>query len=183
MTGKEYVSKSFENLVDFNDFGKLYTNKPEIYTITGRKASDFVGKFGKLGIRGGKNTTDRVSKSLIKSIFANIDEANNLSADGSRTIGFINAGYHSTTCTHQFNFEMVHLENGFKDLIITDGYSGDRYYVASLAANGKVDYDTFGLIKFAKEVHHYNAESFRFYAPSLESINPDMMANVILGKS
>lgn len=182
MTGGDYVSKNFQNLVDFNDFGKLYTEKPKIYNVAGMRAANFVGKFGKLGFRGGEQVTDAVSKSLVSNIFKNINESNNLSADGSRTIGFINAGYHSTTCTHQFNFEIVHGAGGIKNLFIADGYSGDRYSVGILNEAGKVSYNGSGLAKLSKELHHYNAESLRFYAPALDTINTAMMSNVILGK-
>lgn len=182
MTGKEFASKSFENLADFNDFGKLYTEKPEIFTVTGRRAKDFVGKFGKLGYRKSTENTNAVTKNLVKNIFDNIDETNNLSADGSRTIGFINAAYHSDPCTHQFNFEMVHGSGKIKELFIADGYTGERYKVGKLLENGTIKYDATGMKIFNKEIHHYNIDSIRFYAPKLESINPEMMANVILGK-
>ena len=180
MTGHEYASKSFTNLVDFNDFGKLYNTKPQIYNLMGMKVSNFVGNFGKLGLRGGEKATDALSKSLVNNIFKNINENNNLSADGSRTIGFINGAYHSCTCTHQFNFEMVHGANGLKSLFIADGYSGDRYQVGTMDKSGKIKYIADGLSDLADELHHYNAESIRFYAPSVESINTYMMSNFIL---
>ena len=181
MTGGDYVSKSFENLVDFNDFGKLYNAKPQIYNLWGRKSSNFVGMFGKLGLRGGAETTEKVSKQLVQSIFSNIDEASNLAADGSRTVGFINAGYHSTTCTHQFNFEITRGLDGLKELFIADGYTGARYSVATMGENGGINYLGNGLNQLSHELHHYNANSIRFYAPSLGSINTEMMQNVILG--
>jgi hypothetical protein len=85
LTGYDFTSKSFDNLVDFNDFGKLYDVKPDIYNLFGSKSKDFVGKFGKLFARAGKSDT----KLLIKSIFQNIG-ANNTAIDGNTTIGFIN---------------------------------------------------------------------------------------------
>lgn len=179
LTGDKFCSRSFTNLADFNDFGKLYTKKPKIFSLNGEIASDFVGKFGGSEVRA--NHTDAMN--LIKSIANNISESNNLSPDGSRTVGFINAGYHGMTCTHQWNFELVHssaFAGSAKDIFISDGWSGERYCVASIRENGQVAWAN-GMAKFADEMHHYNANSVRFYAPSLQSVDPDMMSKVVLG--
>ena len=178
MTGEEYVSKSFENLVDFKDFGKLYKTAPKIFNASGKSVSDFVGRWGSGYARANEQTT----KALINNIFKNISAADNLTPDGSRTIGFINAAYGGTTCTHQWNFDLVHKANGLKEIIISDTYDGSRYTVANLSASGKVSY-TYQFSHLVQEMHHYNAQSIRFYAPSVESVNPSMMANVILGKT
>lgn len=179
LTGKEFASKSFENLANFNDFGKLYTKQPEIFTVYGDKAKNFVGKFGKTFTR----CSDRTANSLVENIFKNISEKNNLTPDGKSTIGFINAAYHSDTCTHQFNFDITKLDDmKTKVLYIADGYTGERYPVAKLLENGQVEKIGSGMKKLGRELHHYNLDSVRFYAPSLDSINLDMMAKVVLEK-
>lgn len=186
MTGEHFASKSFNNLVDFNDFGKLYTKKPEIFNILGMKSNNFVGHFGKVGIRGGHGITDKATKTLVSNIFKNISDTNNISADGTRTVGFINAGYHSMTCTHQFNFELVkdldNVSSKVRSLFITDGYTGERYHVGTMNELGNIMYNTSGFAKLSTELHHYNANSVRFYAPSLDSLNTEMLSKVILGK-
>lgn len=182
LTGTENcVSRSFTNLVDFNDFGKLYTKAPEIFKVNGTPATNYVGKFGQLFKRG---NTASCASDLVRSIFRNISEKNNLSPDGLRTVGFINAGYHSTTCTHQWNFELIHRGNGIKELIMADSWSGERWAVAKLnkTLGNRITWNTAGFSKLIEELGHYNADSIRFYAPSLESVNPEMMANVVLGK-
>ena len=178
MTGEDYVSRSFTNLAKFSDFGKLYTTPPKIFNVSGKAVSDFVGRWGRGYARADIDTT----KSLISSIFKNISEADNLTPDGSRTIGFINAAYGGTTCTHEWNFDLVHKAEGLKELIISDTYDGSRYSIASMTSSGNISY-TSNLGHFLNEMHHYNARSVRFYAPKVESINTDMMANVILGKT
>ena len=177
MTGRDFISKSFMNVVDFNDFGKLYKNQPQIFNALGEKASDFVGKFGS----DAPEATRGVAKSLVKNIFKNINSNNNLTPDGTRTIGFINAAYHRHTCTHQFNFEIIHGFPGSKKLVIADGWSGERYSVGRTIGN-KVIFSS-GFNKLVEELETYNAASIRFYAPSVDSINFDMMAKVILGKT
>ena len=177
MTGHKFASKSFENLVDFNDFGKIYNTPPEIFNFDGSRAQTFVGKFGKGQARCSQDDT----KKLVESIFKNIGKANNLSADGLRTVGFINGAYGGIDCTHQFNFEIAHASEGNKFLSIIDGYSGERYTVARKLLDGTIKYDDIFLKKLSEEMHHYNLNSIRFYAPSLESIDPEMMSKIILG--
>ena len=177
LTGKPFASKSFENLVNFNDFGKLYTKAPKIFNINGESAKDFVGKFGTLDAR----ASGEDAKKLISNIFKNINSTNNLAVDGKTTVGFINAGYHGATCTHQWNFELKDIGNGIKDLLISDGYSGERYAVGRLAADNSISYYSTGFSKLTDELHHYNLDSIRFYAPSLDMLNPDMLAKVVLG--
>ena len=179
LTGGDFVSKSFGNLVNFNDFGKLYTSQPTIFNASGKVAKNFVGRFGSMD----RAATGTTARDLVKSIAKNISEANNLTPDGSRTIGFVNAGYHGTTCTHQWNFELTHLSDGVKNIIMSDGYSGERYVVGKKLSNGKVQFDPVGISKLSHELGEYNASSIRFYAPSLSSINTDMMSNVVLNKS
>lgn len=178
LTGHQFASKSFQNLVDFNDFGKLYNGKINIFNADGKLAKDFVGAFGKEHFRADSLT----GENLVSSIFKNISSKNNLTPDGTRTVGFINAGYHGTTCTHQWNFELGHCLDGVKRLIISDGYSGERYTVADLIPGKGIKYDNLGFSKMMEELHHYNADSIRFYAPSLGDLNLDMLSNVILGK-
>lgn len=178
MTGQDYASRSFTNLVDFHDFGQLYTKAPKIFNANGKVLSDFVGRWGKGYARANVNTT----KSLVQNIFKNISAADNLTPDGSRTIGFINAAYGGTTCTHQWNFDIVHKANGVKELIMSDTWDGSRYAVASLSSSGKINYAT-EFAHLVEEMGHYNARSIRFYAPKVETVNPSMMANVILGKT
>ena len=178
LTGGDFVSKSFGNLVDFNDFGKLYTEMPQVFTAFGTKAKTFVGKFGKFGVRAGKGT----SKSLVRNILRNVGEGNNLSPDGKTTVGFINGAYHSCSCTHQFNFDMKHLGDGAKNLFITDTYDGSRYAVGTMLKNGSIKYNSSGIAHLTKELRHFNADSIRFYAPKLESVNLEMLSEVILGK-
>lgn len=178
MTGEEYASRSFTNLVDFSDFDKLYTTTPEIFTINGNRISNFIGRWGK----GYTRANTQMTKRMIRSIFTNISEANNLTPDGSRTAGFINAAYGGTTCNHEWNFELVHKANGLKELVMSDTWGGTRYSVANLTNSGQISY-TSGLNTFLEEMHHYNARSIRFYAPNVNTVNPDMMANVILGKT
>ena len=187
LTGRNFCSMSFENLVDFNDFGKLYKTQPKIFDAFGKEASTFVGKFGKGAER--IKFDEAKGKALISNIFDNIGASNNLTVEGKRTIGFINAGYRGMTCTHQWNFEIEHIANGEKILHIVDGYSGERYRVAKKTVNGVLgfykssgDPTSSGFGKFMTELYHYNADSLRFYAPSLDSLNPETIARIILGK-
>jgi hypothetical protein len=179
LTGKEFASKSFTNLVDFNDFGKLYSTPPDIFDLSGKTASNFVGRFGKKFER----VDEKGTKQLIESIAKNIGKSNNLSPDGTRTLGFIDAGYHSMTCTHQWNFELQYNADKSRSFIISDGYSGERYHVADIASDGSTRYTGLGLDKFTAEMRHYNRDSVRFYAPSLDSINADTLSQVIIGKT
>ena len=188
MTGKDFISKSFTNLVNFNDFGKLYKTSPEIFDAFGHRVNNYVGKFGRRSDTGRADA--QTTKALIENIFKNVSDKNNLTADGTRTIGFVNAAYRGMTCTHEWNFEIFHGMDGVKELIMSDGYAGERFKVAKLLTDGTINYETEygGLIGdgfngFLAEMNHYNADSFRFYAPTIDSINTDMMSKVILGKS
>ena len=172
-----FVSKSFTNLVNFNDFGSLYNKKPTIFNINGVECEDFVGKFGQNHMRFGEGS----SRKLVQSIFNNMS-ANNQSKDGKFSVGFINAAYHSCTCTHQWNFDIFH--DGGRDVMsIVDTYSGDRYKIGVKDSDGRISYMMSGLSKLDKELKHYNADSLRFYMPTLDSINTSVMSNVVLGRS
>lgn len=176
MTGKSFASKSFENLVDFNDFKSLFIKQPKIFNVDGSLASNFVGKFGTIESR----ATEDTARQMIRNIFKNISSANNLAVDGKTTIGFIDAGYHRATCTHQWNFELKDVGNGIKQLFISDGYEGERFAVAKMV-NGTIEHDSFGMARFFEEIRQFNASSFRFYAPSINDIDPEMWAKVVLG--
>lgn len=183
LTGRDFASMNFQNLVDFNDFGTLYKTKPQIFNMLGKETSDFVGKFGKNGIK----FNEKLGEKLITNVFDNVGKANNLTADGKRTIGFMEAGYRSITCTHQWNFEIFHNDDGSKILSIIDGYAGTKHVVGTKSAKGVVkivrDSDIGGNFDdFMRELYHYNADSLRFYAPSLDSINTSTLATVILGR-
>lgn len=187
LTGHEFCSMSFENLVDFNDFGSLYKTKPKIFNVFGEEASDFVGKFG--NIKGNEGRTSRsAGVSLVQSIFENVSSSNNLTTDG-RTIGFINAGYTNLGCTHQWNFEIIRGKETHKDyrlLRMVDCYSGESYAVATQRiSDGLVEFapgDNRGFSKLMNELNSYNEDSIRFYAPSLDSINLDNISKVVLGR-
>jgi hypothetical protein len=179
MTGKEFISKSFTNLVDFNDFGKLYTKAPEIFDAFGNKAENYVGKFG---VRSSPRASANTARSLVENIFKNVNSSNNVSADGTRTVGFVNAAYRRMTCTHQWNFEIAYEFDGRKTLVMSDGWSGERHAIAKLLTDGTLQYFDGGFNMFAMELNQYNEDSIRFYAPSVESIDTDMMSKVILGK-
>lgn len=176
LTGNDYISKSYENLVNFSDFKRLYKEQPKIYDLFGNSSDNFVGKFGKSFARADQNDTT----ALISSLFKTAESMPGSGNAGNTTIGFINAAYHSMTCTHQWNYEVVNTQ-GKKLLYITDCWAGERYPVASMGEGG---FQTMaeGFNHFAKEMAHYNKDSVRFYAPNLESIDPKMMANVVLGK-
>ena len=119
------------------------------------------------------------SEQLVRNIFRRVSSANNLSADKTRTVGFINAGYHNLSCTHEWNFELLHKGNV---LNIVDAYDGSRYKVATRIGND-IAYDSEGLRHLSNELRHYNLNSIRFYAPSLSSINVDNMAEVLIGRN
>ncbi len=176
LTGHPFGSKSYENLVDFNNFGNLYKHNIKIFDIDGGSASDFVGKFG----RGGVKANDDSASKLAMSILKNISKGANLTTDGKRTIGFINAAYRGMTCTHQWNFEIEWGTNGVKELFMADGYSGQRYSVMKQLADGSFS-ATEAISVLTSELYHYNMDSLRFYAPSLSDIDPNVMASVVLG--
>ena len=178
LTGNTYASKSFDNLVDFNSFGDLYKTKPTIFNIGGELSSNFVGKYGNYG---GRCETDD-SRELLHSIAKNIKLDGN-GTDGLYTVGFINAGYRGVKCTHQFNFDILKGSNGENILHIADGYTGRRYKVCTIEHGSIGKYYFEGFDEFAREMHHYNKDSVRFYAPSLNSVNPNVISNVILSKN
>lgn len=179
LTGKEFTAKNFQNAVDFEKFGKLFTEPPTIYDVFGNTTKTFVGPFGEHGTR----ATSDMAHTLAESILRNVNELNNLSPDGKRTVGFINAAYHGGNLPHQLNFEIAHdKRNGIETLLITDGFGGDQYTVARLLPNGKIEPAEF-MYMFESEIKAYNKESLRFYAPALDSVETETMANVVLGKS
>lgn len=175
LTGVPFGSKNFQNLVNFNDFSSLYNHEIKKFKINGELASDFVGKFG----RGGQKADANSSALLAKSILQNVSKDANLTTDGKRTIGFINAAYRGMTCTHQWNFEIQWGEGGAKELFMADSYTGERYSVMKQLANGTFS-ESDQLPKLTSELFHYNMDSLRFYAPSLSDINADSMAKVVL---
>ena len=85
------------------------------------------------------------------------------------------------TCTHEWNFEIHHLSGGTKVLQIVDGYVGESYPVAIRDSKGVINYFRQNE-KFMQELYHYNVDSIRFYAPSLDSINTEALSKVVLGK-
>ena len=99
------------------------------------------------------------------------------------------AGYRGMTCTHQWNFEILHQSDGSKILEIVDGYAGVRQRVGYKSASGVVqtikssvpDIDG-NFNDFMQELYHYNADSLRFYAPNPKTINTNVLSTVILGK-
>lgn len=172
LTGRDYASRDFNNLVDFNDFGKLYNKEQNIFNLAGTAVKDFVGKPGSKLTRCGGND----AKMLIKSIVQNANTGND-SHGG--TIGFINAAYHNLGCTHQWNFEIT---NG-GSIFMSDGYSGDRWFVGMMVKGRENPvFDDSGLAKLIGELHHYNRDSVRFYAPKLSDINPETVSQIILGR-
>ena len=46
-----------------------------------------------------------------------------------------------------------------KILHIADGYTGERYAVGQILANGKIKFNNSGLRKLTKDMHHYNPHS------------------------
>lgn len=185
LTGKDFCSKSFENLVDFNDFKSLYKTQPKIFDAFGNEVSDFVGKYGK-GEARIKFDVDK-GKDLVTNVFNNIGASSNTTVSGDRTVGFMNASYRSMACTHQWNFEIMKGPNGRQILNIADGWSGERYTIANRSPKGVISFiggndPDKGFNKFMRELYTYNADSFRFYAPSLDSVDPDALAKIILGK-
>lgn len=176
LTGHAFGSKSYENLVDFNDFGNLYKHNIKIFDIDGGSASDFVGTFGREGVKANDDSASKLAMSILK----NISKGVNLTTDGKRTIGFINAAYRGMTCTHQWNFEIEWGANGAKELFMADGYSGKRYSVMKQLADGSFS-ATEAISVLTKELYSYNMDSLRFYAPSLSDIDPNVMASVVLG--
>ena len=183
LTGKNFCSMSFENLVDFNDFKTLYKTQPKIFDAFGKEAADFVGKFGRG--EGRIRFTEDAGKALVSNLFKNTHSANNLTADGKKTVGFINAAYRGMTCTHQWNYEIAKGAGGKRILTIVDGYAGERYPVASQAIDGSINFlknnNNNGFSKFMEELYHYNVDSLRFYAPDLSSIDPEALSKIILG--
>lgn len=171
-TGQQYISRNFQNLVNFNDFAKLYTKPQTIFNAVGERATDFVGRYGEGEFRAGRDTAESLVNSIIKNISVN---------DNGPTIGFINAAYHDSTCTHQWNFEIEKLSEGVKQVFMTDCYTGSRYAVGQTAVGSNFSFDEKGLERLIKNLGHYNANSIRFYKPELSEINPETMANVILG--
>lgn len=177
LTGRPFISKNFQNAVDFDKLGKMFSEDPEIYDLFGKKVRSFVGPYGENGTK----ATSDLARTLTESIFKNIDQSNNLSPDGSRTVGFINAGYHGGNLPHEWSFEILY-DNGTKILTMIDGFGGDKSVVARQLSNGKIERGEF-MYLFENEIKAYNKESIRFYAPRLETVNPEIMAKVVLGKA
>lgn len=191
LTGKEFACKDFQKLVDFNKFGQLYKNEISKFSIDGELMSNFVGKPGTKRERplGSSDTLK-----LFDSIAKNLSGMKPNGHDGS-IVGFINGAYHSLGCTHQWNFEITK----DKVLHIADGYSGERYAVGKVLG-GKMVYDSPDILRdvitnrgngnpiaeairnFTRELEHYNRESIRFYAPSIDDLNLDALSRVVLGK-
>lgn len=186
LTGGKFGSRSYGNLVNFNDFGKLYTKTPKIFDLHGESASDFVGKWG--GAKEARATVQDTFN-LVHNIFKNVSSSNNLAPDGKTTVGFINAAYNNCTCTHQWNFEVHNLSKAdsmggsvLKELFMADSYTGSRYKVADFYNDGKVGLFS-GFKELNNELYHYNADSIRFYAPSLDSVNASTMSQVLIGNA
>ena len=203
MTGKEFCSKSFENAVNQNDFGRLYGDGLKTFDIFGKvtkgSASRFVGYSGPNHFA----INDSDIRTLATSIFKNISEANNLSADGTRTVGFIEAAYHRAytkdhkvlnylgNCSHQFNFELTKPINGIRELFITDGYGHVvdgalkpiRVKIAEQDADGAISFFNSAIKDLGDELVHYNSDSLRFYAPNTKDLNYDLLSKCILGRT
>lgn len=178
ITGRQYCSKNYQSLVEFNDFGKLYTRNQKIIDLFGNAKTDFVGKFG---TNSGTRSRPSDAYKMVDTIFKNFKNPNAI--DGS-VVGFIDAAYRDTTCTHQWNFR---IKDGVLSMI--DGWSGREYDVARQLSNGKIQYNLINMFKdnglgnnLFKELQHYNRESFRMYSPSFGDINFDAVADVILAK-
>lgn len=185
LTGKDFCSVSFENLVDFNDFKTLYKTQPKIFDAFGNEAKDFVGKYGRGDARI-KFDVDK-GKDLVSNVFKNIGASNNTTADGRTTIGFMNGAYRSMACTHQWNFEITTTSKGRQILNIADGWSGERYTIANRSPKGVISFiggndPDKGFNKFMQELYHYNADSLRFYAPSLDSVDPEALEKIVFGR-
>lgn len=191
LTGKEFACKDFQKLVDFNKFGQLYKNEISKFSIDGDLMSTFVGKPGTKRERP-LGSSDALK--LFDSIAKNLSGMKPNGHDGS-IVGFINGAYHSLGCTHQWNFEITK----DKVLHIADGYSGERYAVGKVLG-GKMVYDSPDILRdvittrgdgnpiaeairnFTRELEHYNRESIRFYAPSVDDLNLDTLSRVVLGR-
>lgn len=173
LTGNQYCSRNYQNLVEFNSFGSLYNRKMDIVDLFGNKANDFVGEFGKN--KGSKISGSSDVIKMIDSIYSNFNKPN--AKDGS-IVGFIDAAYRSTTCTHQWNFEISN--NGILSMI--DTWSGEKYNVAARNTNGQIKYDSDNFGKLLNEMYHYNRESFRMYSPSLDDLNLDKLSQIVLAK-
>lgn len=176
LTGKECCSKNYQNLVEFNDFGKLYNNKQKIVDLFGNTAHDFVGKSNTLDY--GKLKRED-AYSLVKTIFNNFTKPN--AVDGS-SVGMIDAAYRTMGCTHQWNFKI----NSDGALYMIDTWSAKSYKVATKAGS-TIKYSMSGMNTLIKEltdeVHaDYNRDSFRIYSPQLEDLNLDMISKFILAK-
>lgn len=174
LTGKQYCSRNYQNLVEFNSFGSLYNRKMDIIDIFGNKANDFVGSFGK--DNGSKIHGSLDAKKMINSIYDTFNKPN--AADGS-IVGFIDAAYRNTTCTHQWNFEIS--KSGIMSMV--DTWSGEKYSVASRNTNGQIKYDSNNFEKLLSEMYHYNRESFRMYSPSLDDLNLDKISQIVLART
>lgn len=182
ITGEQFCSKNFQNAVNQNDFKKLYTDGLKVYDINGNVQTNAATRFvGYFGINSGHRCDVQDIKKLTRNVFKNVSDLDNLSADGTRTIGFMEGAYRSVTCSHQWNFEIAKTSNGVRELFIVDAYGGDRYRLARQVGN-KIMYNTMSLAQFSAEMAHYNAESIRFYAPNPDQLNLDMLQHVILGK-
>lgn len=176
LTGKPFTSKNFQNAVDFNKFGKMFSEQPKIYDAFGKEAKTFVGLYG----RDGSRSTPEVAYALAESILRNIDKSNNVSPDGKRTVGFINAGYNGAKLPHQWSFEIFY-DDGIKYLTMIDGYGGGKTTVARQLPNGKIEPCGF-MSLFEGEINAYNKDSIRFYATSLGTVDPEVMSKIVLGK-
>ena len=178
LTGKQFCSRNYQDLVEFNDFGHLYRNKQNIVDLFGNSKDDFVGAFGE-----GSGTRSQMSDAykLVNTIFNNFKKPN--AVDGS-VVGFIDAAYRDSTCTHQWNFK---ISNG--TLSMVDTWSGREFDVAKQLSNGKISYNLKNMFinngqgsSLLKELKHYNRESFRMYSPSLDDLNPLNISKIVLTK-
>lgn len=183
LTGKQYCSRNYQNLVEFNDFGNLYNSKMKIVDLFGKPASNFVGDFG---VDKGSKIDKSDAYKLIDTIYDNFKTPN---AKNGSIVGFIDAAYRKNTCTHQWNFEIN--KNGVMNII--DTWSGEKYEIARKLSDGKIKYNDYHISvnknkvgtdasSFLTELYHYNRESFRMYSPSLDDLNMDAMAKIVLAK-
>lgn len=173
LTGNQYCSRNYQNLVEFNSFGSLYNRKMDIIDLFGNKANNFVGEFGK--DKGSKISGSSDVQKMIKTIYNNFSKPN--ATDGS-IVGFIDAAYRSTTCTHQWNFEIS--TNGILSMV--DTWSGEKYNVAAKNSSGRISYYADNFSKLMNEMYHYNRESFRMYSPTLDDLNLDKLSQIVLAK-
>lgn len=182
LTGKQYCSRNYQDLVEFNTFGDLYNKPMSIIDMFGNSKTDFVGKMGSE-----TNITEKVQKDdaykLINTIYSNFTKPN---AKNGSVVGFIDAAYRKSTCTHQWNFEVTN--NGV--LNIVDAWSGEKYNIANKLSDGTIKYNENNLFvnkgsgdSFLTEMMHYGRDSFRLYSPSLEDLNLDKISNIVLAKT